>query len=193
MVHNTKLKNNSRQLERNDSITLPLIIAFCIPVLLYVQTIAFELTQFDDKTIIIGNRSFLSHWGNVFQALLKDAFLLEKGSFYRPLQTISFMIDMQISGEKMWMFHCSNILIFGLISCFLFLVLRSIAIPTRLALFGTIIYCVHPLFISSVAWIPARGDLLLTLFSLLSFYSLLLYIQQNKERLLVFHCLTFVF
>jgi hypothetical protein len=155
--------------KRSVSILL-LLIAFCIPVLLYLQTINFGFTYFDDDSIIINNYAFLSHFGNCHKAFLTDAFITKTSSFYRPMQTLSYMTDMLLSGgNNAWMFHLSNTLLLGLISCLLFILFRRFLIPPVLALFAVLIYCTHPLFVSSVAWIPARGDLLLLFFSLLSF------------------------
>ena len=52
-----------------------IIIAFCIPVLLYLQTINFGFTGFDDDGIIVNNISFLSDIGNAPHAFLKDQFI----------------------------------------------------------------------------------------------------------------------
>ena len=171
---------------------LLLIVVFCLPVLLYLQTLRFGFIDFDDHEIISNHIGFLSDLRNVPQAFLRDAFLLKSSNFYRPLQTISYMADIQLSGgNNMWMYHLTNILLWGLIACSLFLLLRKFLIPSKLALLSTLIYCAHPLFISSVAWIPARGDLQLALFSLLSFLFLIEHLRKKKLIYLFLHWLTF--
>ncbi len=175
------IKENKLLNKKKENKFIYVIIAFSIPILLYLQTINFKLTYFDDNTIISDNISFLSHFKNAHQAFLTNAFIGTPSSFYRPLQTLSYMIDIQLSGvNDIWMFHLSNILLLGLISCSLFLLLRRFLIPQKLALLSTLIYCVHPLFVSSIAWIPARGDLQLTLFSLLSFIFFIDFIRKRK-------------
>jgi hypothetical protein len=171
---------------------LPLIIVFCLPVLLYLQTLSFGFTYADDNDIIINNITFLSNFRNAPQAFLKDAFL-EKGiHLYRPMQTLSYMADIRLSGgNNTWMYHLTNILLLGLIACLLFLLFRKFLVPLKLALLSTLVYCVHPLFTSSIAWIPARGDLLLTFFSLLSFLFFIEHLQKKKVIYLFLHWLTF--
>ena len=189
---NTNNENISLVSEKKSSSFLPLIIAFCIPILLYIQTIGFGFTYFDDNGIIINNIAFLSNFGNVHKAFLTDAFIQKMSSFYRPLQTLSYMIDIRLSGGNYtWMYHLSNVLILGSISCLLYLLLRRFLIPPKIALLGSLIYCVHPLFVSSVSWIPAVGDLLLTFFSLLSFIFLIDFLQKKKFTFLLFHWATF--
>ena len=172
--------------EKKNSFALPLIIAFCVPVLLYLQTVTFGFTYFDDDGLIIKNIDFLKNFGNIGKAFLTDAFIIKMSSFYRPLQTLSYMVDIQLSGgNNPWMFHLSNIVLIGAISCSLFILLRKFSIQPKLALLGTLIYCIHPLFVSSIAWIPAIGDLMLTLFSLLSFLFLIEFLQ-NKKMIFLF-------
>ncbi|MGD0709679.1 MAG: tetratricopeptide repeat protein [Bacteroidales bacterium] len=178
--------------EKKNSSVLQLIIVFCLPVLLYLQTINFGFTDFDDNLIIKDNITFLSHIRNASHAFLTDAFIGKSNSFYRPLQTISYMVDIQLSGgNNPWMYHLSNIMLLGLISCLLFLLLRRLLIPPKLAILGTLIYCAHPLFVSTIAYLPTRGDLLLTVFSLLSFLFLIEFLQKKKIIYLFIHWVSF--
>lgn len=175
-------------IENKRSAILFLVLVFCIPVFLYLQTLKFGLSYFDDDRIIRNNFEFLSHFENAIRAFQTDAFIVKTSQFYRPLQTLSYMTDIYLSGgNNAWMFHLTNILLFGLIASLLFLLLRRFLIPPKLALLGTLVYCAHPLFVSSVAWIPARGDLLLSFFSLLSFLFLIEYLQNKKIRYLLLH------
>jgi tetratricopeptide (TPR) repeat protein len=171
---------------------LPVIIVFCLPVLLYLQTLSFGFTCFDDTEIIVDNITFLSDFRNAPQVFLTDAFLVKSSPYYRPLQTLSYMTDIRLSGgNNTWMYHLTNILLLGLIACLLFLLFRKFLIPLKLALLSTLVYCAHPLFISSIAWIPARGDLLLSFFSLLSFLFFIEHLQKKKVVYLFLNWLTF--
>jgi hypothetical protein len=186
------LKNNLDPVKNKKNKSLFLIIAFAVPVILYLQTITFSFTYFDDNEIIINNTEFFSNFKNIPQAFQTDAFIKETGYFYRPLQTLSYMVDMHLSGKNSaWMYHLSNTLLLGLIACSLYLLLIRFFIPPKLALLSSLIYCAHPLFVSSVAWIPARGDLLLSLFSLLSFLFLIKYLQEKKNKYLFVHWIGF--
>ena len=178
--------------EKENSSMLFIIIAFCVPVLLYLQTVTFGFTYFDDDGMIVNNIKFLSSFHNAAHAFLTDALIVKASPFYRPLQTLSYMLDIQLSGvNNTWMFHLTNILLLGVISCLLLLLLKKFLIPKTLALSGTLIYCVHPLFVSSVAWIPARGDLFLTMFSLLSFLFFIEFLQTKKTFYLLLNWIAF--
>ena len=178
--------------EKKNSSFLPIIIAFCLPVLLYLQTINFGFIYFDDNRLIINNIPFLSHFENVRHIFFTDAYIIKSSPYYRPLQTLSFMLDIQLSGRNnVWMYHLSNILLLGLIACSLFLLLKRFLIPPKLALLGTLIYCVHPLFVFTIAYIPTRGELLLTFFSLLSFLFFIDFLQKRKIIYLFLNWATF--
>jgi tetratricopeptide (TPR) repeat protein len=168
------------------------LIVFCVPVLLYLKSVTFGFTDFDDKGLILNHSAYLSDFRNVINAFLTDAFIDKTSVFYRPLQTLTYMIDIQLSGKiNVAMFHFTNVLLLGFISYSIFLVLGACLVPPVLAALASLVYCMHPLFISSVAWIPARGDLLLTLFALLSFIFLLNFANKRSPATLFLHWFTF--
>jgi Tfp pilus assembly protein PilF len=169
-----------------------LLVVFCLPVLLYLQTITYSFTNFDDDFMIQNNIPFLQDFHNVSKAFSTDQFLVKSSSFYRPLGTLSYMVDIQLSGgNNAWMYHLSNILLLGLIACSLFLLLRRFLIPHKLALFGTLIYCMHPLFVSATAHIPNRAELLLILFAFMSFLFFIEFLQKKKWKYLILHWISF--
>ncbi len=166
---------------------LPFLIAFAAPFLLYLQTLSFDLTFFDDDQLITKNIAFLSDPRNAAAVFLKNAFISSSSSFYRPLQSLSYMADIVLSGgNNPWMYHLTNIILMGAIAVLLFLLLKQFLLPDKLALLGSLIYCTHPLFVSSVAWIPARGDLQLTVFSLISFLFFIRFINSRKVKYMVY-------
>jgi protein O-mannosyl-transferase len=190
---NYNQKPVSPQLQVNHSLKLPLFIAFCVPVLLYLQTVSFGFVCFDDDKLLVNNGRFFSHFSNVIHAFSTDALTTKQSLFYRPMQTISYLVDALISGaDKAWMFHFSNVLLIGFIAGALFAFLKQFQIPQIMALLSSILYCVHPLFVSSIAWIPARGDLQLTLFSLLALVLLIEYHRKGKMMNLFLHYVSFI-
>ena len=91
----------------------------------------------------------------------------------------------------MRMFHFTNILLFALIAFSLYFLLLRFNIPHFIAFMGTLVYAAHPLFTSSATWIPARGDLLLTLFSILAFIFWIRFLNHKKYSDLVTSWLCF--
>ena len=186
-------KSNMKDVVVNEkSLKIALLIVFCVPALLYLQSVSFGFVGFDDDMILVNSSAFFSHASNIAHAFSTDALTTRQSVFYRPLQTISYLVDAQISGvAKTWMYHLSNVLLIGLIACVLFLLLKQLKVSQKLAMTGSILYCVHPLFVSTIAWIPARGDLQLTLFSLLALVLFIEYQQTGKLKFLILHFLSF--
>ncbi|MEI6122452.1 MAG: tetratricopeptide repeat protein [Bacteroidota bacterium] len=171
----------------------PYLIVFCTPLLLYLQTLWFGFTSFDDDKLITNNLPFLSHLRNTIPAFLTDAYLDGSSHFYRPLQTVSYIIDTHLSAPNHpWIFHFSSILLFSCIACLLFALLKRFSIPAKPALWATLVYVAHPLFVSNVAYLPTRGDLLLMLFSLASFLLFINFLKNRKPLYLAAHLLFFI-
>ena len=168
------------------------VIIFCAVLLLYAKTIGFDYSYMDDNQIILSNQSVFESM-DVLKMVTTDPFLQQNNTFlYRPLQSLSFLADVAISGGVYaWMFHLTNIVLFGLIGVLLFWMLLKFNISRKVAFVGTLLFCVHPLFVTAVAWIPARGDLLLTLFSILAMISLMEYTRTGKIKHLLWIWITF--
>jgi tetratricopeptide (TPR) repeat protein len=170
-----------------------LILLFSVAVLLYLQSISFGLIKFDDDTIIERNETFLSSPSNLPKVFLTDAFLDGRSQFYRPLQSLSYMVDIAVAGNNINCFlHLTNVLLFAIITCLLFLLQIRLNVSRGTAFTFTMLYGIHPLFISNVAWIPARGDLLLTLFLLVSFLALINFLESRKIISLSVHLAAFL-
>jgi hypothetical protein len=119
--------------------------------------------------------------------------LKEVGLLYRPLQNLSFAIDTQLAGGiRSSRFHLTNVLLFALLGCSLFFLFRRFNISDKISFIGTLLFVVHPMFTMSVSWIPARGDLLLALFSILSMSFFIDFIRQQKYYQLVSSALFFL-
>jgi tetratricopeptide (TPR) repeat protein len=139
----------------------------------------------------VKNNTLLRDFHNIPLAFRTDAFMAKISPFYRPLQTVSFMVDAHVAKEFYTAYHLSNVLLLGVIALLLYLFLLRFSIHPRLALLATLLFCTHPLFVSTVAWIPARGDLLVTVFSLASCLLFIEYLDTRRLLVLLIHLLTF--
>ena len=161
--------------------------------LLYFQTIDFGFTNLDDNTIILNNYAITKNISNLDEAFKRDAFLNVKGNhFYRPMQTVSFMFDAQIGGKNPWIYHLTNIILHCFTCISIFYLFNLLAYNRKISFLFTLIFCVNPLLTQAVAWIPARGDLLITLFATLT---IIFFIKSTKSKNWIYiflHFLTFL-
>jgi protein O-mannosyl-transferase len=161
---------------------LPYLTIIVVGFLLYLPTLFFGFTYLDDNTLILDNSGFLSNISNIFEAFRQEVFhiLHSSAAYYRPILTVSFMLDAQLGGVNPFIYHLSNILIHLLACCLLYLFFVKLKYRRELAWFFALLFAVHPVLAQAVAWIPGRNDSLLTVFVLLSFISFSNYVEQKK-------------
>ncbi len=156
------------------------LLFFVVAFLIYGQVMNFYLGKFDEDALVLGNLEFLKDFSNIRLAFMKDVFLTDKiGSFYRPLQTVSFMIDAHFFHERGSVFYLTNILLHASACCALFYLLQMLVNDRKGAFIITLLYLASPLFVQAIAWAPSRGDLLIGLAGLLS---MIFYLKLKATR-----------
>ena len=80
--------------------------------------------------------------------------------------TASFALDAAWSGSHPRGYHVTNVLLAALAAGLLFRLLLGFGYGPGVALFGGLVYAVHPALTETVAWIPGRNDSLLVVFAL---------------------------
>jgi protein O-mannosyl-transferase len=190
---NSKKKANSDIFKIISSGYYPFIILVIISFILYFQSLSFDYINFDDDNIIQNNIFKLQNPSTIIEAFKTDPFFNSQDQeFYRPLQTVTYIIDAIISGKSLWMFHLTNILLHTSAAILLFLLLINLEFNRKLSLIFSIIFVVNPLFTHAVIWLPSRGDLLICVFCLLSFLCFINYSKSKKLIYLIIHLITFL-
>ncbi len=163
-----------------------------LPAIIYVQSVKFDYTNFDDNGIIQQKFNIVKNIRAIDTAFKTDAFFNPTGDFYRPVQNISFMLDAQVSHDKLWMFHITNLLIHILTCIALYYFLMFLDLRRDTAFFLALLFGVHPLFASGVGWVPSRGDILIGLQGLLLFMTFGNYFKTGKIIYLILHVILFL-
>jgi Flp pilus assembly protein TadD len=167
--------------------SLLLVVGVCL--LIYVPTIHYQFTNLDDSTIIQNIAQNVAHPEYSFT---RDAFMRSGANgFYRPLQSLTFFMDCVVGNGDPDACHRTNLIIFCLGCCALLLLLRKLGFASKVALAAVFVFAVHPLFVQAVAWIPARGDLLLFFFGTLSVVWLIDFEKSGHWFYGVLHLLAF--
>ncbi len=161
-----------------------LLTLFFVPLILYLPTVFFGFSYFDDNVLILDNFDFLTNLSNFFQAFKEEVFHIPNFSaaYYRPILTLSFMFDAQISGASPFFYHLTNVLYHTINSILVFIFLKKLKVSERIAFFLSLLFSIHPIITQAVAWIPGRNDSLLTLFTLLSFIFFIDYLQKGQTK-----------
>jgi tetratricopeptide (TPR) repeat protein len=169
----------------------PLWISLAVLVV-YGRALSFDFVGFDDLEILKHRYHLLSHLSNLKLAFTRDAFLGTSGSFYRPLQTVSFMIDAFLGGPKPFIYHFTNLVLHGAASLCVFWLLRTLGYVHLLSLLLGLLFALHPVFVLMVGWVPARGDLLLAIFVILGFVAFVQSFRTRYRLLLLAHQAAFL-
>lgn len=158
----------------------------------YFRTLFFGITNYDDDVLITNNLPFLQHLPNLLEVFATDAFYLQKSiDLYRPIQSATFILDAQWGRNPVFTAHLTNLLL-HIVTCLTVLqLLKKLEFRKKLAFLGALIYAVHYLFMSAVAWLPARGDLLLALFAFLTLLTFINAIEAGGWKNYLLHGVCF--
>jgi len=148
----------------------------------YVPTFSGEFIL-DDRPLVKDNLSirefkrlalYLSHEDGVSNEDLSGSHT----GYYRPLISLFYTLDYKIWGMKASGFRITNIIL-HLFTCIILYQILFVLLGGRFIPFAvTLLFGLHPINTESVAWISSRNNILVTLFSLISFYY---YLKNAKE------------
>jgi len=146
--------------------------------LIYAPTWRYDFTHLDDDNLILDQQPELGRSSSLYSVFGRSYFGATSTSYYRPIVNWSLALDAQWSGAHPFGYHFSNVVL-HVAACWLLLALMlRMGLGTSAALWGTLVFAVHPVQVASVAWIPGRNDVLMTGFGLGACLALL----RNRER-----------
>jgi hypothetical protein len=140
----------------------------------------------DDNTLIAGN-SLLANsrpaevFSRGFWAGSPEPASGPAAAYYRPLVTLSFWLDRNISRNDPHWFHVVNILLYALAAAAVTLVLWELLHSGVWALLGGLLFAAHSSHVESVAFVSGRTDILLTLFTGLAAFTLLRSFRKHNR------------
>jgi hypothetical protein len=150
--------------------------------------------------MIPGNYAFISKISNIPEAFIRSVdYNPLKGqqtemtnAYYRPMLTVSLILNAQIAGQSPFFYHIINILL-HILGCWLvYKLFITLNYSRESAIIASLIYAVHPALVQAVAWIPGRNDSLLAVFAFASLIYLIRF-QQHPDIQNLWKHLLFVF
>ena len=173
----------------------PYLTIISLGFLVYAKTLFFNYTYLDDNVLILDNYQFLKSLSFIPQSFITEVFHSPHAgaAYYRPLLTISFILDAQVGGINPFIYHLSNLLIHLTATSLLYLLLTKLSSSKNqlFSLLLSLIFLTHPALSHAVACIPVINDSLLALFVLFSFINLLNYTQKNQLSSYFYHLIFF--
>ncbi len=148
----------------------------------------------DDDVIIVHN-TFYKSWGNLKRLVQKDYttdsykahYGLQRdfgsGSVaYRPVLSLTYFLDYAQWKENPFGYHLRNFFLHIFNACLLYLIVFHILKSREIALFGSLLFLVHPIQSEAVCNIGYRADALSAFFAMLSILCFVKYRDFGKWR-----------
>lgn len=173
---------------------LHLFLIACCALLVYLPTLSFQLTYYDDATLIENMSNFIKSGQPFYKLFSQSVFgsAQESGDFfYRPMLNLTFYTDFLLYGNSLTGFHSTNLILHAAAACLLYLLFLQLQFDRLLSLIVVLLFTVHPALVQAVAWIPGRNDSLFTLTAIASILLLIRYTDNGKPLYLALHFLFF--
>jgi hypothetical protein len=124
----------------------------------YAPSLGSELV-WDDRIHIVGNSAVEeARWSELLSAPV--------GNYYRPLVFASFALDFALGGGTPALFHLTNLILQGVVSCLLLAAAVALGAPRGAALAAALLFALHPVQSEAVLYVSGRPDLLAAGFAL---------------------------
>ena len=168
-----------------------------IAALFFVATSLAYLWPLTHSIFVAWDDTYLIYFNPIVKSFswktLHDAFTSYDPELYIPLTFLSYQLDYFIGGLNPVVFHLDNLVLHTVNSLlvawtlFLLLAVRGgnrtpATVDAWIAIFGGLLFALHPLHTEAVAWASARKDVLSTLFFLLSFIGYIYYRSDNSRK-----------
>lgn len=134
----------------------------------------------DDKYLITGN-PYVKSWSyvpKIFTSHLYEGSEMST-NFYRPFQSLSFIIDYSIWKLNPFGYHLTNLFLHMFNSTLIYLIVIAVSSSSLIALLAALMFGISPVISGVTYYIPARADLLMVFFVLMS---VLFFIKHTESR-----------
>jgi tetratricopeptide (TPR) repeat protein len=112
--------------------------------------------------------------------------------YYRPLQTVIYMIVYQLAGLSPSAYHFANIIFHCAASVLVYLLCLELGLEPLWALLAAALFAVHPVHTEAIAWIAGVGDLACAIFYLGALIAFLRHRKYGDKKWLWISVISFL-
>ncbi len=159
--------------------------------LIFGKTVSFLYVYFDDNVFILNHAHFITHSSSLLKSFTTDIFQQYDTFYYRPIFSVSLVLNGLIGGTSPAVFHLSNVLLHCICGCLVLVLLKKLSVPPLPSFILAILFTILPVQSQAVAWIPGRNDTLLGVFIFSTFIFFVTYIKSGRVLHLVLSILFF--
>jgi hypothetical protein len=131
-------------------------------------------TNWDDDKLIVENTAIRSLNRDLAAGRLDQA--------VGPLTLVSYALDYRIGGLNPFPYHLTSLALHVLACTVLYFLLRRFGLSAVAALFGALLFGLHPLRVEAVAWASGRKDLFCALFFFSGLWFYQTYLVTSSRR-----------
>ena len=178
--------------QRNNLSISPTLIILILSISLYLPSLVFQFA-FDDLYQIVNNPTITwneTSWRSILNIFYQAT---PPGDLYRPVTQLTYRLNFLIANLNPGTYHLINIILYGVVCLFVYLLIAKIIEDSKIAFFATILFIIHPLHVEVVANVSGRAELLASWFSILSLFFYAKNIKTKNSSYFLNICLTFVF
>jgi protein O-mannosyl-transferase len=156
-----------------------------VSIALYLPTTRYDFV-WDDAMLITGNSSLINTrpaaiFAHGFWAGSPEQMSGPPASYYRPLVTMSFWLNLDGSRADPWWFHRVNVMLYALAAVAVTLVLWELLQSGLWTMLGGLLFAAHSSHVESVTFVSGRTDILLTLFIGIAAFALLRSLRKHNR------------
>ena len=143
-----------------------LIISFAV----YLNTLDNQFLWDDDDFFV--RNEYTKDWSHL-KSIFTENVIAGSGltsHYYRPVLSLSFLVDYTLWKLKPMGYHVINIMIHASVAYLVYILINLIISCRTASLVSAVIYLVHPAHTEAVTYVTGRADPLSALFGLLSFF-----------------------
>lgn len=149
--------------------------------------IAAYLTSFQNSFVwddigLISINPYIKSWkhiGDIFTSFLYHK-TGESGTFYRPIVSLSFLIDYSVWKGNSIGYHLTNLIFHIVNAILLYKIIFALFKEEKTAFFTSLLFVAHPIHTEAITYISGRADPIAILFMLSSLLLFITYSSQNK-------------
>jgi len=171
-------------------IHIAILVIIITSFIVFSPTVNSEFINLDDNKFITENPLVNGEMENaITEAFQKHLY----SPWYKPLVYLSWQAEYEISEGQPWLFHLNNLLLHIINSVLAFFILlyflKAVVKPHDkiwiFAMFGALLFALHPMKVESVAWAMERKDMLFGFFFLSGLLSYIIFIRTRKAIYLI--------
>ena len=125
------------------SLHFGVLISFCLALAAYAYTVTFQFT-YDDLFHIVHNSQVTDAGFSTNTLRLSFLEPTRPGNLYRPITLLSLQLNHLLTEITPWSYHFFNILLYSVCCALVYLLYRKTFSSYHLALFGSLLFVVHP-------------------------------------------------